>query len=61
LEFAKHLVADVGVATVPGSSFYRDPMDGSHQVRFAFCKKDKTLLEAGKRLKNIQASRAAAD
>lgn len=59
LEFAKHLVADVGVATVPGSSFYRNAKDGSQQVRFAFCKKDETLLEAGRRLKNIQESRAA--
>ncbi len=61
LEFAKHLVTEVGVATVPGSSFYRNPKDGSQQVRFAFCKKDETLLEAGRRLKNIQDSRAAAD
>jgi aminotransferase len=61
LEFAKHLVAEVGVATVPGSSFYRDPKDGSKQVRFAFCKKDETLMEAGRRLKRIQNSRAAAD
>jgi aminotransferase len=61
LEFAKHLVAEVGVATVPGSSFYRDPKDGSQQVRFAFCKKDETLMEAGRRLKQIQNSRAAAD
>jgi aminotransferase len=61
LEFAKHLVADVGVATVPGSSFYRDARDGSQQVRFAFCKKDETLLEAGRRLKNISRLDAAAD
>jgi aminotransferase len=61
LAFAKHLVADVGVATVPGSSFYKDPKDGSQQVRFAFCKKDETLLEAGRRLRNIKELRATGD
>jgi aspartate/methionine/tyrosine aminotransferase len=61
LAFAKHLVADVGVATVPGSSFYKDPKDGSQQVRFAFCKKDETLLEAGRRLRNIKELRPTGD
>lgn len=61
LAFAKHLVADVGVATVPGSSFYKDPRDGSQQVRFAFCKKDETLLEAGRRLRNIRELKATGD
>jgi len=37
--FAKYLVQEIGVACVPGSSFYRDPRDGARQVRFAFCKK----------------------
>ncbi len=41
--FARHLVEEVGVAVVPGSSFYQDPADGRRQVRFAFCKKDATL------------------
>jgi aspartate/methionine/tyrosine aminotransferase len=48
--FAKHLVETIGVAVVPGSSFYRDPADGRRQVRFAFCKKDETLDEAERRL-----------
>jgi aminotransferase len=48
--FARHLVEEVGVAVVPGSSFYRDPKDGSRQVRFAFCKRDATLDEAERRL-----------
>jgi aspartate/methionine/tyrosine aminotransferase len=48
--FAKHLVEKIGVAVVPGSSFYRDPADGRRQVRFAFCKKDETLDEAERRL-----------
>ena len=48
--FARHLVEIVGVAVVPGSSFYNDPRDGRRQVRFAFCKKDATLDEAERRL-----------
>jgi aspartate/methionine/tyrosine aminotransferase len=51
--FTKYLVSEVGVAAVPGSSFYRDPRDGAQQVRFAFCKRDETLDEAAKRLKQI--------
>jgi aspartate/methionine/tyrosine aminotransferase len=54
LEFTKHLVKDIGVAAVPGSSFYRDPKDGAQQVRFAFCKKDGTLDEAAKRLLKLK-------
>jgi len=53
--FARHLVEDVGVAVVPGSSFYRDPADGRRQVRFAFCKKDATLDEAERRLSRLKA------
>jgi aminotransferase len=48
--FTKYLVTEIGVAAVPGSSFYNDPRDGAKQVRFAFCKKDATLDEAGRRL-----------
>ncbi len=54
LEFAKYLVKEIGVAAVPGSSFYRDPKDGAQQVRFAFCKKDATLDEAAKRLRKLK-------
>lgn len=52
--FTKHLVKEVGVAAVPGSSFYNDPRDGAKQVRFAFCKRDETLDEAGRRLKKLK-------
>jgi aminotransferase len=55
LEFTKHLVKEIGVAVVPGSSFYNDPRDGAQQVRFAFCKREETLDEAGRRLKKLQA------
>jgi aminotransferase len=53
LAFAKHLVQDIGVACVPGSSFYRDPRDGAQQVRFAFCKTPETLDEAARRLAKL--------
>jgi aspartate/methionine/tyrosine aminotransferase len=53
--FARHLVEEIGVAVVPGSSFYRDPTDGRTQVRFAFCKKDETLDEAERRLRTLRA------
>jgi len=52
--FTKYLVKEIGVAAVPGSSFYNDPRDGAKQVRFAFCKRDATLDEAGKRLKKLR-------
>ena len=52
--FTKYLVKEIGVAAVPGSSFYNDPRDGAKQVRFAFCKKDATLDEAGSRLRKLR-------
>jgi aminotransferase len=54
VEFTRHLIREVGVACVPGSSFYSDPQPGSQQVRFCFCKKDETLLLAAERLKELQ-------
>jgi aspartate/methionine/tyrosine aminotransferase len=52
--FTKYLIKEIGVAAVPGSSFYNDPRDGAQQVRFAFCKRDDTLAEAGRRLRQLQ-------
>ena len=52
--FARHLVEEIGVAVVPGSSFYHDPADGRFQVRFAFCKKEATLDEAERRLARLK-------
>ena len=49
-EFAHWLVATVGVAGVPGSSFYSRPEMGKHLIRFTFCKTDDMLREAGERL-----------
>ncbi len=51
--FTRHLVEKIGVAVVPGSSFYSRPEAGSRQVRFAFSKTDATLDEAARRLKKL--------
>ena len=48
--FATALARDAGVASVPGSSFYADPADGRSLVRFAFCKSESLLQQAGARL-----------
>jgi aminotransferase len=53
VEFARHLVETIGVAVVPGSSFYNDPADGARQVRFTFCKRDETLEAAAIRLEKL--------
>jgi aminotransferase len=55
VEFARFLVTEVGVAAVPGSSFYRNPAAGRTKLRFCFCKKDETLAEADSRLRNLVA------
>ena len=52
--FTKYLVKEIGVAAVPGSSFYNDAQDGAKQVRFAFCKRDQTLDEAAGRLSKLK-------
>jgi len=54
IEFTRHLIREVGVACVPGSSFYSDPALGAQQVRFCFCKKDETLLLAAERLRKLR-------
>jgi len=48
--FARYLVKDVGVAAVPGSSFYKQADGGRTKLRFCFCKRDETLAEADRRL-----------
>ncbi len=53
VEFTRHLVREVGVACVPGSSFYSRPELGARQVRFCFCKKDETLEAAAERLQKL--------
>jgi aminotransferase len=56
-EAAQHLVREVGVNAVPGSSFFSDPGDGAHLLRFAFCKRLETLEAAGERLRAFAATR----
>lgn len=55
VEFTRHLIREVGVACVPGSSFYSQPELGSQQVRFCYCKKDETLQLAAERLEHLVA------
>lgn len=54
VEFTHHLIREVGVACVPGSSFYSRAELGAQQVRFCFCKRDETLMEAAERLAKLQ-------
>jgi len=53
VEFARYLVTEVGVAAVPGSSFYRHAQLGRTKLRFCFCKKDETLAEADRRMAKL--------
>jgi aminotransferase len=52
--FAGFLVRNVGVATVPGSSFFRDKALGRSYIRFCFCKRDETLDAATERLRQLR-------
>jgi len=53
VKFTQHMVREIGVAVVPGSSFYRRPELGAQQVRFCFCKRDETLRAASERLRKL--------
>ncbi len=52
MEFARYLVKDIGVAAVPGSSFYKTSA-GRSKLRFCFCKRDETLAEADRRMERL--------
>lgn len=52
LQFCEMLARDVGVGAVPGSSFFREPVN--HLIRFHFAKRDETLLEALNRLEKLK-------
>jgi aspartate/methionine/tyrosine aminotransferase len=54
VKFTQHLIRDLGVAVVPGSSFYRRRELGAQQVRFCYCKRDETLHAAAERLQKLQ-------
>jgi aminotransferase len=53
ISFSRHMVEDIGVAVVPGSSFYDDPRQGAQQIRFTFCKKESTLAAGAERLSKL--------
>ena len=50
VQFARHLIENVGIAAVPGSSFFFHPEEGATLIRFCFCKKYETLKVADERL-----------
>lgn len=52
LEFCEWMAREVGVAAVPGSSFFKEEVN--HLIRFHFAKKKETLEEALKRLENLR-------
>jgi aminotransferase len=56
VSFARDLVEKIGIAVVPGSSFYKNERDGARQVRFTFCKKEETLTSAASRLSHLRGS-----
>ena len=53
VEFCRALPHECGVVAIPGGVLYdpRHADEGRHLVRFAFCKKDDTLIEAARRLR----------
>jgi aspartate/methionine/tyrosine aminotransferase len=51
--FVEHLITKLGVAAVPGSSFYSQNGGGGQQVRFCFCKKYETLEAARHQLSKL--------
>jgi aspartate/methionine/tyrosine aminotransferase len=53
LDFCVDLIKNVGVAAVPGSSFFKE--EENRYIRFHFAKKDETLLAALNRLKDMRA------
>jgi aspartate/methionine/tyrosine aminotransferase len=54
IEFTEYLIKEIGVAVVPGSSFYRKNSEyGKHLIRFCFCKTEETLQKAIGKLKKL--------
>ena len=54
LAFSRYLVEKIGIAVVPGSSFYDDQSMGARQVRFTFCKKESTLAACAEKLSKLR-------
>ncbi|MCH7808805.1 MAG: pyridoxal phosphate-dependent aminotransferase [Planctomycetes bacterium] len=53
------ILNEVGVATVPGSAFYRTPSDGENQLRFCYAKQMADLQEACRRLRKLKSAKPA--
>lgn len=56
--FVRRMIETVGVAGVPGSSFFRPKDPGRTQVRFMFAKREETLRDAGERLLRLRGALA---
>ncbi len=54
VSFARFLITEVGVAAVPGSSFYSDPEAGRQRLRFHFARRRETLEAAVERLQHLK-------
>ncbi|KYC38957.1 aminotransferase [Scytonema hofmannii PCC 7110] len=54
VEFTESLIKEIGVAVVPGSSFFAQSEKGKKFIRFCFSKKPETLAKAGERLLKLQ-------
>ena len=52
VEYCEWLVKEIGVAAVPGSSFFKEPV--KNMIRFHFAKKEETLKKAGERLLELK-------
>ncbi|NIM99370.1 MAG: aminotransferase class I/II-fold pyridoxal phosphate-dependent enzyme [candidate division Zixibacteria bacterium] len=55
MAFCRWLAKEIGVAAVPGSSFFKEPI--RHLIRFHFAKREETLVEAGERLLRLKERR----
>ena len=51
-DFCRWMVRDIGVAAVPGASFFHEPVN--HLIRLNFAKREETLFEAGERLLRLK-------
>jgi aminotransferase len=54
VEFTEYLIKEIGVAVVPGSSFFSQPEAGQNFIRLCFSKKPETLAAAGERLLKLR-------
>lgn len=52
--FVRHLIEDIGIACVPGSSFFANSQRGKQIVRFCFCKSEATLQAAAEKLRMLK-------